>query len=104
LCFLGTVGDDAGQAAMRAIAAHQRMFDDDKISLFGVVIDPQDRAQNRIQERVPGIRFFLDDDLAISRRYGAVPRDAVAGQAVAVRRFWLVLDPNCSTTSLPCHR
>jgi peroxiredoxin/predicted 2-oxoglutarate/Fe(II)-dependent dioxygenase YbiX len=93
LCFLGTVGDDAGQAAMRAIAAHQRMFDDDKISLFGVVIDPQDRAQNRIQERVPGIRFFLDDDLAISRRYGAGPRDAVAGQAVAVRRFWLVLDP-----------
>jgi peroxiredoxin len=93
LCFLGTVGDEAGQAAMRAIAAHHRMFDDDKISLFGVVIDPEDRAQNRIQERVPGIRFFLDDDLAISRRYGAVPRDATVGQAVAIRRFWLVLDP-----------
>jgi peroxiredoxin/predicted 2-oxoglutarate/Fe(II)-dependent dioxygenase YbiX len=93
LCFLGTVGDDAGQAAMRAFAAHQRMFDDNKLSLFGVVIDPEDQAQNRIQERVPGIRFFVDEDLAISRRYGAVPRDAVAGQAVAVRRFWLVLDP-----------
>lgn len=93
LCFLGTVGDEAGQAAMRAIAARHRMFDDDKISLFGVVADPEDRAQNRIQERAPGIRFFLDDDLAISRRYGAVPRDAVVGQPVAMRRFWLVLDP-----------
>jgi len=93
LCFLGTVGDDSGQTALRAIAAHQRMFDDEKISLFGVLIDPEDNAQNRIQERIPGIRFFLDRDLAISRLYGAVPRDAVAGQAVAVRRFWLVLDP-----------
>jgi peroxiredoxin len=93
LCFLGTVGDEAGQGALRAIAANHRMFDDDKISLFGVVADPEDRAQNRIQERVPGIRFFLDDDLAISRRYGAVPRDAVVGQPVAMRRFWLVLDP-----------
>jgi peroxiredoxin len=93
LCFLGTVGDDAGQAALRAIAAHRPMFDDDKISLFGVVIDPEDHAQNRIQDRIPGIRFFLDHDLAISRLYGAVPRDAVAGQGVAVRRFWLVLDP-----------
>jgi len=93
LCFPGIVGDEAGQAAMRAIAANHRMFDDDKISLFGVVADPEDRAQNRIQERVPGIRFFLDDDLAISRRYGAVPRDATFGQALALRRFWLVLDP-----------
>lgn len=93
LCFFGTVGDEAGQGAMRAVAAHQAMFDDNKISLFGVVIDPEDQARSRVHERIPGIRFFLDYDLAISRRYGAVPRDSVAGEAVAVRRFWLVLDP-----------
>ena len=93
LCFLGTVGDEAGEGALRAIAAHRRVFDDDKASLFGVLIDPEDQARNRVQESIPGIRFFLDHDLAISRRYGAVPHDAVAGQPVAVRRFWLVLDP-----------
>jgi len=93
LCFLGTVGDEAGEDALRAIAAHRRVFDDDKASLFGVLIDPEDQARNRVQESIPGIRFFLDHDLAISRRYGAVPHDAVAGQPVTIRRFWLVLDP-----------
>jgi predicted 2-oxoglutarate/Fe(II)-dependent dioxygenase YbiX len=38
--------------------------------------------------------FFWDFDGAISRRYGAVARDAQAGQAAtAARQFWLVLDP-----------
>jgi peroxiredoxin len=93
LCFLGPAGDDVGQAAIGAITAHRRIFNDERISLFGVVTDPKDHALSRIRERIPGIRYFLDYDLAVSRLYGAVPQDAVAGQAYALRRFWLVLDP-----------
>ena len=93
LCFLGTAGDDAGQRALRAIAAHHHVFDDEKICLFGVVVDPEDHSQNRVQERVPGIRFFLDYDIEISRRYGVVAQDAAPGQPVAYRRCWIILDP-----------
>ncbi|MCA3420807.1 MAG: 2OG-Fe(II) oxygenase [Roseomonas sp.] len=93
LCLLGTAGDVGGQVALRAIAERHHIFDDEKFCLFGVVIDPEDQAQNRVQERLPGIRFFLDYDLEISRRYGALARDAAQGQAVTYRRSWIVLDP-----------
>ena len=31
--------------------------------------------------------------MAVSRLYGAVPKDAQPGDAVPTRRFWIVLDP-----------
>ena len=43
---------------------------------------------------MPGIRFFWDANGAVSRLYGAIPKDAEPGKGpVAARRFWMVLDP-----------
>ena len=45
---------------------------------------------------LPGLRYFWDFDGAVSRAYGALPRDARPGPLwdsgrLAMRRFWLVL-------------
>lgn len=93
LCFIGSAGDEPGQRAWRAITANRILFDDAKLSLFTVTIDPQDQAQGRIQESVPGIRFFLDYDGAVSRLYGAAPREMPQDGRIPLQRRWVVLDP-----------
>lgn len=91
LCFFGTAGDEAGQHALRAIADNRKVFDDNRMSLFGVTVDRAD--QGRVKENIPGIRFFLDFDGAVSRAYGAAPREVSSDGRIPLRRFWMVLDP-----------
>ena len=94
LCFFGTASDPASRAALAALAANRDLFDDTRASFFGVSVDPRDEAEGRVAESMPGLRFFWDFDGAVARAYGAVPRDATPAKgAVAMRRFWLVLDP-----------
>lgn len=92
LCFFGSAGDDLGAGAIAAASARPDLFDDQHASFFGVSCDGADQAQGRLQERVPGFRYFLDFDAKVSRLYGAVPRDQDAGQ-VRLRRLWVVTDP-----------
>jgi predicted 2-oxoglutarate/Fe(II)-dependent dioxygenase YbiX len=92
MAFIGTAGDEAGQAALAAVEQNRAVFDDDHACFFGVSFDPGDR--DRLQERMPGIRHFWDFDGTIGRLYGAVPLDSTPGSGpVSVRRFWMVLDP-----------
>jgi predicted 2-oxoglutarate/Fe(II)-dependent dioxygenase YbiX len=93
LCFLGTAGDADGAAAIGAIHTHRRLFDDVRLSCFGVSLDPTDRDGARLRESMPGLRHFWDFDAAISRAYGAVPIGATPSSQMMLRRFWLVLDP-----------
>lgn len=93
LCFLGTADDMAAKAALDAIGDNRGLFDDNHISLFGVTINPADYTEGRVKENLPGIRFFLDFDAAVSRIYGAAPRDAGPDGKLPLRRFWMVLDP-----------
>lgn len=93
LCFLGTAGDADGAAAMRAVVANRRLFDDDRLSFFGVSVDPADRAGGRLRESMPGLRHFWDFNGAISKAYGAMAQGAELGPTVTLQRFWLVLDP-----------
>lgn len=94
LCFFGTAGDPASQAALAAVAANRDLFDDERACFFGVSLDPRDEAERRVVEAMPGLRYFWDFDGAVARAYGAVPRDATPEKgAVAMRRFWAVLDP-----------
>jgi peroxiredoxin/predicted 2-oxoglutarate/Fe(II)-dependent dioxygenase YbiX len=93
LCFFGSAGDPAGQGSLQAVRDHRRMFDDAKASFFGVTLDPRDRDEGRIAEMMPGIRFFLDFDGAVSRLYGAAPREVPENGQVPIRRIWVVLDP-----------
>lgn len=93
LCFFGSAADPHGSAAVRAVEAARERFDDARISFFGVSNDPTDEAQGRLKERIPGIRYFWDFNLAVSRQFGSAPREAELGQRVSLRLFWMVLDP-----------
>jgi predicted 2-oxoglutarate/Fe(II)-dependent dioxygenase YbiX/peroxiredoxin len=93
LCFFASAGDELGRDTYRAILAARHCFDDERIALFGVSVDPADETAARVRAHLPGIRFFWDFDFQISRLYGAVPRDARPGSRTAFRRFWIVLDP-----------
>ena len=53
----------------------------------------RDETEGRVADAIPGIRYFFDFDLTISRLYGAVPADAEVGKGVHLRRFFVVLDP-----------
>jgi len=94
LCFYASAGDAQGQAALKAVVANRRHFDDHRACFFGVSLDPRDDTERRVRDSMPGLRFFWDFDGAVSRLYGAIPRDAQPGRGpVPTRRFWLVLDP-----------
>lgn len=92
LCFFGTASGQ-GAAAVEAAFARPDLFNDAHASFFGVSADPADETERRVAERIPGYRFFWDFDGEISRLYGAIPKDAKAGEAVAFRPFWAVIDP-----------
>ncbi len=93
LCFFVSGGTPGAAAALQAVAAHRHRFDDERLCFFGVTVDPKDKDSGRVQPSLPGVRYFWDFDGNVSRSYGAVPREAVAGESVSARQFWVVLDP-----------
>ncbi len=88
LLFFGSAADPQAAAAIAAMAERGGLFDDDKAAFFGITVDPADAAEKRIRRRIPGIRFFLDYDRAVSRAFGA----ADEGAPNAYRGHWLLLD------------
>lgn len=94
MCFFGTAGDEDGRRALAAINANRALFDDERACFFGVSVDPNDEAKERVADAVPGRRYFWDFDGAVSRLYGALPQDSAPGaKGLQMRRFWVVLDP-----------
>jgi predicted 2-oxoglutarate/Fe(II)-dependent dioxygenase YbiX/peroxiredoxin len=93
LCFFGSAADPKAKAALSAIQSNRALFDDYRASFFGVTVDPTDLSEGRVRELLPGIRFFLDFDRAVSRQYGAIAREAPSIGPVTVRQFSLLLDP-----------
>jgi peroxiredoxin len=79
LCFFGSAAERASRQVLADVLRHRDRFDDTKVCFFGVSIDPEDERQPRVQQVVPGIRFFWDFDRQISRKYGAFGTDD-AGQ------------------------
>ena len=72
------VEEDGRHAALSVLSENQRLFDDAKASCFVVVRDAETAAT---AQDMRGLRWFLDLDMAISRRF-----DAEAPG-------WLLLDP-----------
>ena len=66
---------------LRALAAHRAMFDDARISAFGVVRDAQTAAG---AQDMRGLRWVLDLEGAISAQFAAAGEEPPA---------WMVLDP-----------
>jgi predicted 2-oxoglutarate/Fe(II)-dependent dioxygenase YbiX/peroxiredoxin len=90
LLFLGSGRWTTSAAALAVVARHESLFDDDNACFFGVTIDPDDAAQSRIAQRLPGMRWFLDYDAAVSRMYGAAQSK---GDKADYIPHWLLLDP-----------
>lgn len=86
LLFAGRMRDPAVEAALAMLAEERWLFDDDGACFFGITSDPDDDSSGRGAPRLPGLRWFLDADLAVARRYGAVAEDG------SLRPHWLVLD------------
>ncbi|MBW8755111.1 MAG: 2OG-Fe(II) oxygenase [Sphingomonadales bacterium] len=90
LLLMESGAHEQGQAALRLLANNRSLFDDDNACFFGVTTDPSDVAQKRISVQIPGVRWFLDYDGAVSRLYGASRGKA---EAVTHMPHWLLLDP-----------
>lgn len=87
ILLFGSASRPEAEAALARLAARRDLFDDESACFFGVTVDPSDATEGRIAQQLPGIRFFLDYDRAVSRLFGA---DAGEGQ---YRPLWLLLDP-----------
>lgn len=87
MLFFGSARDSVSAAALARVEERRAMFDDKAAAFFGITLDPEDAAEGRIAQQLPGIRFFLDYDGAVSRLYGARPDDSGRYQA-----HWLLLD------------
>ena len=94
MCFFGTAEDEDSRRALAAILANRALFDDSHACFFGVSLDPDDEARQRVADSMPGLRYFWDFDGRISCAYGALPRGAAPDpRRLEMRRFWIVLDP-----------
>ena len=93
LCFFVSGDTPGAVAALQAVAANRHRFDDERLCFFGVTVDPGDKDGGRVRQSLPGVRYFWDFDGSVSKSYGAVPREAGAGEPVNARQFWVVLDP-----------
>ena len=84
MAFLSREDAPGNAKALRALAAHQALFDDEKLSAFVVVRDPGATAT---ATDMRGLRWFLDLDGRVSRLYGALEDDGTE------HPLWLILDP-----------
>jgi predicted 2-oxoglutarate/Fe(II)-dependent dioxygenase YbiX/peroxiredoxin len=77
--------DEAGRgAALKALAANQRLFDDVRLSAFVVA---RDRGLLAGLKDMRGLRWFVDADGAVSRLYGALD------EAGLEQPGWKLIDP-----------
>ena len=73
MSFLGSLQNPVtAQIVGETIQRRRSWFDDKQACFFGVSIEPGDEQQGLLRDEMPGIRFFRDFDLRISRLYGAV--------------------------------
>lgn len=95
LYFMRSSTDAHARAALAAVYAQPKLFDDVHASFFCVTLDPQDEAEARLANRLPGYRVFWDFDQRISKLYGAWPMDE--GDTGFMGR-WVVMDPTLRIT------
>jgi len=87
MLFFGSTRIEAVREALALAQRRRDLFDDERACFFGITIDPEDATQKRIAQSLPGIRYFLDYDGAVSALYGARDGDNY-------RPHWLLLDPS----------
>lgn len=70
LMFFGTTSQEAAAEGLALAIKRRSLFNGADAAFFGVSIDPADRTRGLVNSD-PGIRFFWDFDLAVTRLYGA---------------------------------
>lgn len=92
LCFFGSSTDPHAQAAIAAVEARRDLFDDRRAAFFGVTQDKADEAGG-VTPRLPGYRYFWDDDGKVGKLYGALPASFRGGADIpAMARRWVLVD------------
>jgi peroxiredoxin len=71
-CAFGSAANDVARQTLERVVANRRLFDDIKLTFFGISTDPADESLNRVRAMTPGLRFLWDFDRAASRLLGAV--------------------------------
>ena len=74
MAFFGSASAPDVQEMLAVVEANRRPLDDSHASFFGVSTDETDESEGRLQESLPGIRYFWDFDRSVSRLYGALPK------------------------------
>ena len=72
LMVFGSLGVPACAEAHEEVSRRRSLFDDRQALFFGVSVDPADAAHRGMRNQAPGLRYFRDYDLAVSRLYGLV--------------------------------
>ncbi len=72
LMMFGSLGVEACAAAHNQVLARRSLFDDREALFFGVSVDPADHTLRGMRNQSPGLRYFQDYDLAVSRLYGLI--------------------------------
>jgi peroxiredoxin/predicted 2-oxoglutarate/Fe(II)-dependent dioxygenase YbiX len=93
LCFFASGSDPQSVSALRAVSENRSLLDSKQASFFGISLDKTDEAMGRIRQGFPDLRVFWDFDGAVSRAYGSAPVESAIEGTIAIRRFFLVLDP-----------
>jgi len=92
MCFFGSADGDHARAAIEAVTARTELFDDIRACFFGVSMDPADEA-GRVQARLPGYRYFWDDDGLVGKLFGVLPTGFQPGGAPPSPECrWVLLD------------
>lgn len=88
---IGSLGEPTVKASLEAMAAETTLFDDSHASLFLLSSDPEDNAQKRMPDRIPGLRVLFDFDLSVAKRLGTADPGAFQGNTYDA--VWFVIDP-----------
>ncbi len=86
LAFVPSYAEEGAQAAMKAVRAQRKLFDDEKVALFWVTADAGDQVDARVKDEVPGIRWFFDSDGEVRKLYDGPEERLAAGG-------WFLIDP-----------
>ncbi len=98
MSFLGSTRIAANlERLQQTLTLNRQLFNDSKICFFGISIDPSDHSNGKLQQEIPGIRYFWDFQGNISVRYGALSPDLLSqdleAKLAAYQGFTLILDP-----------
>ncbi|MBM3601924.1 MAG: redoxin domain-containing protein [Alphaproteobacteria bacterium] len=94
LSFFASTRPATQATIVRAFRAGRNHFDDKRACFFGITIDPEDKDSELIKPLLPGMRFFLDFDMAISAKFElCTPVKGHMPEAINYTSCSMVLDP-----------